>query len=157
VDHNSDLGSSIPSRSDWGDFEDGSETYFAYRKFGEKSLDELKEFYIENPTSCFGYLQHSPDIPFRYYILGFEIALLSPDLFAPGGDAACVASCFLGILKWEMKQSPQRVLPVMEHLMPLAAYVAANQSKYDADVEIFGSFQETFSAIQSIYHGIQNK
>lgn len=144
--------SSIPSQGEWGNYDLDMETKFSYLKFGGKSVYEALPFIEENPSEAYGYIWNMTDIPFRYYIYGFEIAVMSGKMKLPENtNAGLVASCFLGLIEDALKRTPNRILPIMHHLIPVAEYVADNQEKFGASEQIFGSFKKVLDHVKRLY------
>jgi hypothetical protein len=75
-------------------------------------------------------LRWTPEVPFRYYMLGFRDFVMAKHFdFLDSADAA---SCFL------------ELLPAVEH-------VARNQAVFEAESSIYGDFLEKLSRIQALY------
>ena len=145
------MNQSIPEDSDWS-FYGTWDIEFAYEKFHGKSVDEMLPFVSSCPTSAYGYLAEMPAKPFQYYIQTF-VQLLDPTglEFAECEDKGSAASCFLGLIDYKLKNEPESILPIMENLIDLAKFISANQNLYDAELDIFGSFEERFEVLNRRY------
>jgi hypothetical protein len=70
-------------------------------------------------------LRWMPDVPFRYYILGFRDFITAKEFdFLDGSDAA---SCFLGLVLEKLENHTRLIVPVMPELLTAVEYVARNQ------------------------------
>jgi hypothetical protein len=151
---------SIPTEADWewGDEErpDRWECEYDYyrRKFMGKGIQEMVLYLADNPPEALCALLFMPQKPFLYYVFAFNILLLGEEQagnFAYPPLYAEVASCLLALIEIKLKKSPSVILTVMEELMPVAQYVAANQELLEADIDIFGSFAEKVDEIKRLY------
>jgi hypothetical protein len=150
----------VPTQADW---DWGHEKcldhweceYEYYRQmFLGKGIQEMVLYLADNPAEAWGALYCMPKVPFRYYVFAFKILLLGEG--QPGNVTYCpvpseVASCLLSLIKIKLEESPNVILPVMEELMPVAEYVAANQEMLEANIDIFGSFAEKVDEIKRLY------
>lgn len=117
--------------------------------FLPRSNEELQPFFRRNPLGLTDDLRWMPDVPFRFYILGFRDFVMAKDFdFLDGSDAA---SCFLGLVLEKLEKNPRLIVPVMPELLPAVEYVARNQKVFDADEHIYGDFLEKLSRIQTLY------
>jgi hypothetical protein len=95
-----------------------------------------------------------PVIPFRYYMLGFRDFVMAGnfDLL----DDSDAASSFLGLVEEMLEKQPEFILPIMAELLPAVRYVGQNQSTFNADEKIYGSFVEKLRRIEALFsrHGI---
>lgn len=90
-----------------------------------------------------------PDVPFRYYMLGFRDFVMAGN-FAHLEDSDA-ASCFLGLVEEKLEKQPDYILPIMVELMPAVRHVAQNQSLFHADENIYGDFLEKLKRIEALY------
>lgn len=90
-----------------------------------------------------------PEIPFRYYMLSFKNYLAGPQ-FLETYEACDAASCFLGLVLDKLDNSFDDIAPILSEIMPTVEYVAKNQVLFDADVEIYGDFNEKLSEIKQM-------
>jgi len=139
----------LPTDADWGDYKSDLDQNHAYTVFAKRTNEEMQPFFRRNPLGLTDDLRWMPDVPFRYYILGFRDAVMANqfDLHS-GADAA---SCFLGLVLEKLERQPRLVVPVMPELLTAVEYVARNQRLFDADEAIYGNFLEKLSQIQTLY------
>lgn len=139
----------IPTEVDWGDYKADLDQAYAYRVFFGKNLDQVIPEFKRNILGRVEDLHFMPAIPFQYYIFAYRKFVLS--LQKDDYDAPDAASAFLGLIINRLEETPQDVLPVMDDLWDTIKYVASNQSFFDADEDIYGSFPEKLAKIQQLY------
>ncbi len=145
----------VPTEEDWGDCSDDDYMIDSHERFSGKTREEMNDFLLEFPTEAFDELYHMPPIPFQYYIGGFEI-LRCPDAVAQKPPShldnySDVASCFLSLIRLQLKQKPAAIMPIMKDILSLAEFTAAHQENYQASIEIYGSFEERLAEIKKLY------
>ncbi len=142
----------IPSEEDWA-WKDSPyldlDNEHLKKRFCGKSLNEVAVYFEQAVLSASEDITYMPKIPFGYYIFAFVDYLMSPER-AKDGEASDGASAFLLLIASKLKEFPDFVLPIMEKLMPVAEYVASNQSLFQADVGIYGSFPEQLAEIKAL-------
>lgn len=79
-----------------------------------------------------------PRQAFQYYVFAFAEFVLSDKAI---GDPDS-ASPFLQLLVTREERDSGSVAQIYSELLPAIEYVASNQSAYDADQSIYGSFEE---------------
>jgi hypothetical protein len=145
---------SIPTEADWGDYRSDLDQEWAHGKFAGKSNDEMQQYFREMPIEAASDLRFMPEIPFRYYILGFRDCIMS------GGFEPCnnsdAASCFLHLVTEKLETQPRCILPTMPELIPAVEHIAHNQATFDADESIYGNFLETLKQIRVLYADAQH-
>jgi hypothetical protein len=94
-----------------------------------------------------------PEIPFRYYMLGYRDFVMSRD----PDNAADAASCFLGLVLQKLEEQPRYIVPIMPDLGATVEYVAHHQAEFEAEERIYGSFLEKLMRIQSLYAESKNR
>ena len=140
---------SVPTEKDWGDYKSDLDQNHAHSVFAGRTNAEMQPFFRRNPIELTDDLRWMPDVPFRYYILGFRDFITAKEFdFLDGSDAA---SCFLGLILEKLERNPRLIVPVMPELLATAEYVARNQSLFHADESIYGNFLEKLSRIQTRY------
>jgi hypothetical protein len=140
---------SVPTEEDWGDYSSDLDQNHAHSVFGGRTNEEMQPFFRRNPLALTDDLRWMPDVPFRYYILGFRDFITAKQFdLLDGSDAA---SCFLGLVLEKLENHPRLIVPVMPELLPCVEYVAGNQGLFDADESIYGNFLEKLSRIQALY------
>jgi hypothetical protein len=140
---------SIPTESDWGSYQSDLDQKYAHDLFAGHSNEEMQHHFRRNPIERTDELRFMPEVPFRYYVLGFRDFVMSGD-FEPL-DAPDAASCFLRLALQKLETQPGYIVPVMPELLPAIQYVASNQEKFRADKKIYGDFQKIVARIQSLY------
>jgi hypothetical protein len=139
----------IPTEEDWGNCGSDLDQNHAHSVFAGHTNEEMQPFFRRNPLALTDDLRWMPDVPFRYYILGFRDFVTSKDLdFLDASDAA---SCFLSLVLEKLENNPGLIVPVMPELLPAVEYVARNQSLFNADENIYGNFLERLSRIQTLF------
>ncbi|MEM7222216.1 MAG: hypothetical protein AAF495_04515 [Pseudomonadota bacterium] len=123
------------------------DTAYAFKVFFGKSIEEAIPKIQGNPIERADEIRFMPPVPFRYYILALRDYLLSEqsrgDFDAPG--------CYLRLIEEKLRDEPEKILPVMQHLEDSIERVAKAQAFYDADVDIFGDFVEIRARIVTAY------
>lgn len=139
----------MPTEEDWGDYTSDLDQNHAHSVFARRTNEEMQPFFRRNPIERTDELRWMPDVPFRYYILGFRDFIAAKQFdFLSGSDAA---SCFLGLVLEKLERNPRVIVPVMPDLLPTLEYVAQNQALFDAKEEIYGNFLEKLFRIQTLY------
>ena len=140
---------SVPTEDDWGDYKSDLDQNHAHSVFAGRTNEEMQPFFSRNPLAMTDDLRWMPDMPFRYYILGFRDFIRAKQFdFLDRSDAA---SCFLGLVLEKLENKPRLIVPVMPELLPSVEYVARNQGLFDAEESIYGKFLEKLSRIQTLY------
>jgi hypothetical protein len=140
---------SVPTEADWGDYRSDLDQNHAHSVFAGRTNEEMQPFFRRNALAMTDDLRWMPDVPFRYYILGFRDFITAKQFdFLDGSDAA---SCFLGLVLEKLENHPRIIVPVMSELLPAVEYVARNQGLFDADEGIYGNFLDKLSRIQTLY------
>lgn len=139
----------VPIEGDWGDYRSDLDQNHAHSVFAGRTNEEMQPFFRRNSLGLTDDLRWMPDVPFRYYILGFRDFVTAKEFdFLDGADAA---SCFLGLVLEKLEKNPRPIVSVMTELMPAVEYVARNQSVFAADERIYGNFLEKLLRIQALY------
>jgi hypothetical protein len=140
---------SIPTEADWGDYRSDLDQESAHGVFTGKSNDEMQQYFRDIPIEAASDLRFMPEIPFRYYMLGFRDCVMS------GGFEPCnnsdAASCFLHLVTEKLETQPRCILPIMPELIPAVEHIAHHQATFDADESIYGNFLETLKQIRVLY------
>lgn len=139
----------IPTEADWGDYGSDLDQEWAHGKFAGKSNDEMQQYFREIPIEAASDLRFMPEIPFRYYMLGFRDCIMSGE-FEPCHDSDA-ASCFLHLVVEKLESQPGHIVPIMPELLLAVEHVGRNQASFNADESIYGNFLETLKRIQELY------
>jgi hypothetical protein len=143
----------IPSEEDWGDYRSDLDWEYAHRQFAGRTNAEMLPHFRENVLMRSEDVSNMPEIPFRYYVLGFRDFVAARDFEEPDGSDA--ASCFLNLVLRKLQIQPDILLPIMPELVPTLRFVAENQALYGADESIYGSFRETLGQIGALYGSLR--
>ena len=129
----------VPGIEQWRGYRNDIDARHAHRRFFGKSIPEVMEYFTGGRSiQVTQELRHMPRSAFQYYVLAFADYLAS-DMAVNDCDAA---SCFLGLLVDREKLDPGSVADMFGKLEPTVRLVAAGQTRFDADVDIYGSFPE---------------
>lgn len=138
----------IPSKEDWGDLSDLDKAY-AYKKFNGKSNEEMQAEYKRNIMARCSDFYAMPISVFAYYVYGLFMFIKEKDFNDPL-DITSAIDCLFSLLLIRAKDSPEIINRVFSDFRPLMQYIAKNQSLYDADQDIYGSFDEQLKQIEWI-------
>jgi hypothetical protein len=139
----------VPTEADWGNYEADLDQSHAHRLFAGRTNPEMLPRFRENVIERTDELRWMPEVPFRYYFLGFRDFVMAGEFnHLEAGNAA---NCFLGLILEMLEKQPTYVLPIMPQLLQAIRHVAGNQTLFDANERIYGSFQEKSRLIESLY------
>jgi len=139
----------VPTEKDWGDYQSDLDWKSAHDLFAGHTNEQMRPYFRQNPLERTSELGWMPEVPFRYYMLGFRDCVTDRDFdFLEVSNAA---SCFLGLIKEKLEKQPQVIVPIMPELLPAVEHVARNQAQYEADESIYGNFLEKLAQIQTLY------
>lgn len=139
------IGTKIPDKAAWAGYEEDLEVKHLYRIFYGKSLEEVQAYFgngysIERMDE----LLFSPRQVFQFYVQAFALFLRSEQAI----DDADSASPFPSLLEAREKRDPGSVKSIFHLLRNTLDFVAANQARFDASVEIYGDFEERAQRIR---------
>ncbi|HZV88613.1 MAG TPA: hypothetical protein VFF95_13770 [Candidatus Binatus sp.] len=139
----------IPTEADWGDYQGDLDRAYAHKLFAGRSNQEMIPHFRRNVIERTDELRWMPELPFRYYMLGFRDFVMAGK-FDPlwASDAA---SCFVGLVLEKLEKQPRHILQIMPELLPAVRYVAMNQSLFEASENVYGSFPEKLRRIEGLY------
>lgn len=145
----------IPTEADWGDYYSDIETKYAHSRFGGKSIEEVLEYFGNAPLGASEDISAMPNIPFQFYMKAYLRYLQEGQMFGDDvrtdSQLSDGASAFLHLVLWKLKHTPDVILPIMSEIMPVAEFVAENQSLIDASINIYGLFPEKLQEIKQEY------
>ena len=145
----------IPTESDWGDYRGDLDQQWAHDQYCGRSNEEMQKYFRNSPIEAASDLQFMPEIPFRYYMLGYRDFVISRNFdFLDSSDAA---SCFLNLVMHKLEREPRYIVPIMPELLSALKYVADNQAEFQADEKIYGNFAEKFERINSLYRDSKDR
>jgi hypothetical protein len=140
---------SVPSEKDWGDYKADLDQNHAYTVFAGRTNEEMQPFFRRNPIEMTDELRWMPEVPFRYYMLGFRDFVMAKQFgFLDASDAA---SCFIGLVLEKLDKHPPHINPIMPDLLPALEYVAHHQALFEAQEHIYGNFLEKLARIKTLY------
>jgi hypothetical protein len=113
---------SVPTEEDWGDYKSDLDQKHAHRVFAGRTNQETQPFFRRDPIERTDELRWMPEVPFRYYMLGFRDFIMANEFeFLGASDAA---SCFLGLVLEKLDKQPQYIVPIMpERFRPLSTWL----------------------------------
>jgi hypothetical protein len=137
----------VPTEKDWGDYHSDPDQEYAHRLFAGHTNEEMQPHFRANVIERTSELRFMPEIPFRYYMIGFRDFVMAGDFEYEGADAG---SCFLRLVRQKLEQEPACIAPIIPELLETVEYVAQNQSAFDADKDIYGDFLDLAAQIRAL-------
>jgi hypothetical protein len=137
----------VPTEEDWGDYHSDLDQEYAHRLFAGHTNEEMQPHFRANVIERTSELRFMPEIPFRYYMIGFRDFVMAGNFEYEGADAA---SCFLRLVLQKLQQEPACIAPIMPELLETVEHVARNQSTFDADKDIYGDFLDVAAQIRAL-------
>ena len=138
----------VPTEAEWGDYETDLDRNYAHKLFAGRTNQEMLPHFRRNVIERTDELRWMPEVPFRYYMLGFRDFVMSDDLNELG--AADAASCFIGLVLEKLEKQPEYILPIIPQLLPAIRHVATNQASFEASESIYGRFEEKLKRIETL-------
>lgn len=143
----------IPGKAEWAGYENDRDAQHAHGKFYGKSIEQAQRlFYETDVLSRAEDLHFMPRAAFQYYIFVFALFLLS-DQSLGDPDAA---SSFLRLLIVRESEERGCVADVYAELKPSIDLVSSHQARFDADLDIYGSFEELAARLRYLYEDRQS-
>ncbi len=139
----------IPGVKEWAGDPNDLDLQYARKVYFGKSREEAMELFPNNPLTTVDEIRWMPPEPFRYYLSAFA-AYLSRKETLKDIMASDAASSFLNLVAEKLTEVPQIIAPVLPEILPVAEYVAQNQDLFEADVDIYGNFQEKYEQIREL-------
>jgi hypothetical protein len=139
----------IPTEEEWGDYEADIDQKYAHDLFAGRTNEEMQPHFYRNVIERTDELRWMPEVPFRYYMLGFRDFVMAGN-FAHL-EASDAANCFLGLIAEKLEKQPDYILPIMAGLLPAIRRVGKSQASFHADEGIYGNFQEKVDRIEALY------
>jgi hypothetical protein len=140
---------SVPTEADWGDYQADLDQNDAHKLFAGRTNQEMVPHFHSNVIERTSELRWMPEVPFRYYVLGFRDYVMASQF--EECEAANAASCFIRLVLEKLEKQPSYILPVMPELLPAIRHVAMNQASFEASEDIYGNFQEKLGRIEVLY------
>jgi len=137
----------IPSKAHWGKIDKNDlDANWAYKQFFGKSFSEAERMFQENALYYQEDLQSMPEIPFNFYVQALEKYIVSER----AKDDSDGASSFLAMVAWMLKTQQGIISKENRNkLISASAYITNNQSFYDADIDIYGKFEDRLKEINN--------
>ena len=142
----------VPTESEWGNYQADLDQAHAHEVFAGHTNSEMLPHFRRNVIERTDELRWMPEVPFRYYALGFRDFVMAQDF--EHLDTPDAASCFLGLVLDELEKQPGYILPIMPELLPAVHHVAVNQASFKAEESIYGSFREKLERIETLYEAL---
>ena len=144
----------VPTEADWGEYQADLDQTYAHKLFVGRTNQEMLPHFRSNVIETTDELRWMPEVPFRYYLLGFRDFVMAGEF--DHLEASDAASCFLGLVLEKLEKQPGYILPIMPELLPTVRHVAMNQASFDANERIYESFQEKLGHIEALYETLGN-
>lgn len=141
----------VPTEAEWGDYQADLDQDDAHTMFAGRTNQEMLPHFRRNVIERTCELRWMPQIPFRYYVLGFRDFVLAGESEYLGASDA--ASCFLGLVLEKLEKQPDHILPIMPELLPALRHLAQNQAVFGAAKSIYGNFCAKLAQIERLCHG----
>jgi hypothetical protein len=145
----------IPTELDWGDYEADLDQNWAHDHYCGRSNEQVQKYFHNNPIEAASDLQFMPEIPFRYYMLGYRDFVVARD--SDECTTSDAAGCFLNLVTQKLEQEPRHIVPIMPELLPALEYVATDQEEFEAEIEIYGNFPKQLARIRELYEGSKER
>jgi hypothetical protein len=101
----------VPTEEDWGDYQSDLDRKYAHDLFAGHTNEEMRPYFRQNPIERASELRWMPELPFRYYMIGFQDCLMDGDFdFLEASNAA---NCFLNLILEMLENQPQVIIPIM--------------------------------------------
>jgi hypothetical protein len=140
-----DLLTKLPRESEWHSEEWTLDTTSAHKNFFGKSLEEAEKMFGENSLLYQEDIMWMPFIPCCYYLQAYSHYLLS-DASARDSHGA---SCYITLIDWlgdDVRRVPADLSSLIRRTL---LRISMSQCFYEADFEIYGSFQERVRKIKA--------
>jgi hypothetical protein len=138
----------VATEAEWGDYQADRDQNYAHKLFAGRTNQEMLPRFRRNVIERTDELRRIPEVPFRYYMLGFRDFVMAGEFDHLGASDA--ANCFLGLVLDKLERQPAHILPIMARLLPAVRHIAMNQPAFDASENIYGSFQEKLRCIEGL-------
>ena len=124
--------------------EDDLDMKDAYHVFFGKTNDAMQKEFKNNCIERCIDLRHMSFVAFKYYIFGLKQYIDMGD-FGPFNKPDA-ASCFIELIYERLISDSGSMELIIKDLMPTIEIITKNQAAFEADVDIYGSFEEIFIA-----------
>src|SRR5437016_2989989 len=86
----------VPTEADWGDYQADLDRNWAHDQFAGRTNQEMLRYFYQNVIAASEDLSWMPEVPFRYYMLGFRDFVMGRE-FAEL-ERSDAPSCFLRLV-----------------------------------------------------------
>lgn len=83
----------VSTEKDWGDYKSDLDRMHTHSVFAGRTNPEMQPVFRRSPIERTDELRRMPEVPFRYYMLGFKDFIMAKEF--DNLDAPDAASCFL--------------------------------------------------------------
>jgi hypothetical protein len=146
-DQSNSSSQTIPTLEDWHSEPWDLDIPYAFKHFNGKTIEESVALFEDNALCYQEDLMFMPSRVFGYYLRAYLAYLLS-QASANDSDGA---SCFIGLIEHKLQCKPVDIQPLWSEIRPVLERLATNQPFYDANPEIYGSFQQRAGALFSAF------
>lgn len=138
----------IPNINDWGDHTSDRDMNYAFKIFSGKTNEEMIGEFRRNVTARTTDLKFMPDVPFRYYMMGFK-NFIDKKLYDEF-DCPDAVNCFITLVEEKLENSPEHIIPIMEEIKPTVELICNNQDSYGVDCSVYGDFKSKLEHISEL-------
>lgn len=138
MDQSTPSNEAIPNENDWKNAEYGLDESWARKHFLGKSHEEARKLFLQDATYYYEDLMYMPSKCLYFYIEDYIDYLMSDESEGHSGGA----SCFYSILEIRLDDVLYGPGEMKGRVIELLHRLAEMQSWYDADPEIYDSFEE---------------
>ncbi|UXI70352.1 hypothetical protein [Tahibacter amnicola] len=137
----------IPTSEDWGEIDrDNLDLRWAYEHYLGKSCEDLRDRYLHKTAiETVDDLRWMPFRPFVYYSRCLATFLLTNPLNE--STEPDMASCFLDVVEERLRDCPEYITANRALIREAVEFIAKNQERFDADLDIYGDFSQQAAAI----------
>ena len=128
----------VPTESDWRSEPRCLDAEHAYGILNGKTYNEALVMFKDDAMARQGDVMFMPNACFPFFFNVYMDYLLSPDA-AEDSDAA---SCFFSLTDFKCPEIKRLDKWLFEKTVETIKHLGSNQSFYDADIEIYGSFSD---------------
>ena len=128
----------VPTETDWRSEAWGPDAEYAYEMLNGKNYVETMQMFRDHAIARQEDVMFMPDRCFPFFFNIYMDYLLSPDS-AEDSDAA---SCFFSLVEFKHSEIKSMDQWLIEKTTTTIARLGENQSFYDAETDIYGSFSD---------------
>lgn len=139
----------IPTEEDWGNPNGDLDWQYAKDQLCGRDLQYAADRFRELPLALSEDLDSMPEIPFRFYIHATTLAFKTLNIRSDW-ETHNAANGLLSVVATKLRQEPEKILPVMQDMLPTLEFISENQGLLDADVDIYGLFKAEYREISEL-------